>query len=154
MRTLFLPSIALAAAISGAAFASDPFEGTWKLDVARSEFNTSQAPRSLTATIEASKIDMKLVAYIVYFDGKALHRGFDAKYNEMDYPYTLNPAEDTISLKRVHANTIVTVSKKKGKTVATIRWVVSKDGRTITGVEKGKNVKGEPVTSTYIYGKQ
>lgn len=136
------------------AIAADPFEGTWDLNLAESRFNTGPAPQSQTVKIESLKNSQSLVADEVDANGKAMHGGFIAKYNEMDYPYTLHPTEDTIALKRINANTIVTQSKKNGEEVANIRWIVSKDGNTITGTEKGKNAKGEAAISTYVYDRQ
>ena len=136
------------------ALAADPFEGTWVLKLAESQFNSSPAPQSRIVKIEAQKNSQSLVVDEVDAEGKILHGGFFAKYNEMDYPYTLRPAEDTIALKRSNMNTIVSTSKKNGETVSVIRWIVSKDGKTLIGTEKGKNAEGKPVMSIYVYGRQ
>jgi hypothetical protein len=154
MKIRLLPIITFVVITAGTACAADPFDGTWKLDVNRSQFNTSPAPRSETITIEMQENGMKLVADRVDADGKTLQGGFFAKFNEMDYPYTITSPLGTIAQRRVHDDTIVSVSKNNGVRVSTVRYVVSPDGRTMTGVERGKDANGERVKSIYIYERQ
>jgi hypothetical protein len=61
---------------------------------------------------------------------------------------------DSISMKKINDNTIETVSKKDGKPVMTVRSSVSKDGKTRTTTQKGKNAKGQAVNNTLVYAKQ
>jgi hypothetical protein len=132
--------------------AADPFEGMWKLNLAKSQINSGPAPQSRTVRIEVIKNLHSLVADEVDTNGKIMHGGFNARYNEMDYPYTLHSMEDTIALKRSNGKTIVATSKKNGEAVARIQWVVSKDGNTMTGTEIGR--KGEKAINTYVYDRQ
>jgi hypothetical protein len=134
--------------------AADPFEGMWKLNVAKSQFSSSSAPQTQTVKIESQKYGQSLVVDEVDANGNATQGRFNAKYNEMDYPYKPNPMEDTIALKRSNPYTIIGLTKKNGESVARIQWVVSKDGNTMTSTEKGKNAKGEIVISTYVYERQ
>jgi hypothetical protein len=140
--------------LAAEAVAADPFEGTWKLNLAKSQFNTGPAPQSQIVRIEILKNLQSLVADEVDANGKAMHGGFNAKYNEMDYPCTLHPSEDTIALKRTNTYTVISLSKKNGEAVAKIQWVVSKDGNTMIGTEKVKKAKGDIVPSTYVYDRQ
>jgi hypothetical protein len=140
--------------LSMEAIAADPFEGTWKLNPALSKFQTSPAPKSQTVKIESLKNAQNMVADEVDAAGNVLHGGFFAKFNEMDYPYTLHPTVNTIALKRTNKNTIITTTKKNGEEVARIRWVVSKDGNTMSGTEITKGRKAEKVISTYVFERQ
>jgi hypothetical protein len=79
---------------------------------------------------------------------------FSPKYDGKDYPATGLPGADTISMKKIDDYTIETVSKKDGKRVMTTRSVVSKDGKTRTTTQTGKNAKGENVKNALIYDKQ
>jgi hypothetical protein len=152
--SITIAAILFAFFLSLEAIAADPFEGTWKLNLALSKFNTSPAPKSQTVKIESQKNAQNMVADEVDAAGNVLHGGFFAKFNEMDYPYTLHPTENTIALNRTNKNTIIATTKKNGEAVARIRWVVAKDGNTMIGTEKVKGRKGDKVISTYVFERQ
>ena len=65
-----------------------------------------------------------------------------------------NPDADTASPKRVDANSYQNVSRKAGKATITSIAFVSKDGKTLTVTQTGKNSKGEPVNNTLVLDKQ
>jgi len=140
--------------LATAAMAADPFAGTWKLNVAKSTFNSGPPEKSEMATFTAQDNGLKLVVDGIDGDGKALHGGWAAKFDGKDYPMTGNPNADTIAIKRIDTNAFSELFKKAGKKVASTRLVVSKDGKTITRTVKEKNAKGQDVSSTYILEKQ
>jgi hypothetical protein len=82
------------------------------------------------------------------------HTAFDAKTDGKDYPLTGVPNADTISVKRIGANTIETTWKKDGKTVMTTRGVVSSDGKTRTVTFNGTNAQGQKVHNVVVYEKE
>jgi hypothetical protein len=63
---------------------------------------------------------------------------------------TGSPNADSISLKKINDHTIETSPKKDGKPMTTSRSIVSKDGKTRTTTQKGKNAKGEDVHNTTV----
>ncbi len=67
---------------------------------------------------------------------------------------TGNPDADTISIKKIDDYTIEVSTKKGGKPMMTLRSVVSKDGKTRTTTQKGKNANGEDVNNTIVYDRQ
>jgi len=146
---------ALVLAVAMIAVAADnPFVGIWKLNVAKSKFNSpSAAPKSSTVKIEAQENGLKFTFDVVDAEGKASHSEEAPLFDGKDYPVKGDPATDTVSLKRVDANTFEVVTKKGGKEVERVRVAISKDGETSIVTSKAKDAKGQEVTAISIYEK-
>ncbi|HEV2666686.1 MAG TPA: hypothetical protein VG324_17340 [Blastocatellia bacterium] len=148
-------AVCLVATSSLSSFAqTDPFIGTWKLNLAKSKFSPGPPPKSQTATYEAVGQGLKITVKITDAEGKQIEAQSTANFDGKDYPVTGNPDFDTVVQKRINANTIEFTRKKAGKVVSTATSVVSKDGKTRTGTEKGVNAKGEKISNTLVYEKQ
>ena len=148
LATLLLASVALWGADSNA--------GTWKLNAAKSKYTTDHpAPQSLTVTFGEQPEGLVLDAVGVDAKGDPIKIHWAAKFDGKDYPST-GSAEgaDTVSLKRVDANTIETTNKNKGQVVTTVRSVVSADGKTRTSTWSGKDSKRNSETWTIVLDKQ
>jgi hypothetical protein len=61
---------------------------------------------------------------------------------------------DTVSGKRINANSFTATFKKNGKVVATTKSVVSKDGTTTTITSKGVDANGKPRNVVQVYDRQ
>jgi hypothetical protein len=61
---------------------------------------------------------------------------------------------DTAAPKRIDNNSYENVWKKAGKKTVTAKVSVSKDGKTLTVVQKGTDAKGAAVSSTAVYDRQ
>ena len=146
--------IILALALATVAIAADAHDGTWKVNVAKSKYNSGPAPKSLVTKREAQANGIKTIFDGVDADGKALHYEYTAKLDGKDYPVVGNPDFDSIMLKQVDANTIDWVLKKSGKEIRRGQTVYSKDGKTRTQTEKGKNAKGQDYNDAVVYEKQ
>jgi hypothetical protein len=134
--------------------ATDPMMGTWELNVAKSEFSPGPAPKSQTRTYEASGAGVKYTAKGVDAEGKPTLVQYTANLDGKDYPITGSPDSDTISLKKVDANTIEATQKKAGKVVLTSKRAVSQDGKTMTVTNKGTNAKGQAVDNVLVLDKK
>jgi hypothetical protein len=134
--------------------AADNQAGTWKLNAAKSKYSPGPAPKEGTLTIESQADGLKFTIHGTDAQGNPVHFEFSPKFDGKDYPMTGNPEADAISLKRIDDYAIETVGKKGGKPVMTTRSVVSKDGKTRTTTQTGKNSKGQAVKNTIVYDKQ
>ena len=139
---------------------ADMFSGTWKMNVAKSKF-TTPAPKSGTSKIEAVDGGLKIVADGENAEGKKTHTEYTLKFDGKDYPDKvmldgkIDPnGADMISGKKIDDNTWETVTKLKGKVLVTARSVISKDGKTRTLTQTGKDGQGRTVNNTAIYEKQ
>jgi hypothetical protein len=138
---------------SSVVLAADNWNGTWKLNVAKSKFIPGPAPKSLTLKFEATPAGTKLTADGVSADGKPTHSSYTSKWDGKDVPWEGQPDADTASPKKVNDNTYTNTWKKAGKVTVMAKVVVSADGKTLTVTQTGKNAKGEALNVTGVYEK-
>lgn len=138
-----------------ALWATDRQVGTWKMNMEKSTFASGMpAPKGETLVIEEQEGGLKVVSNGLNPEGKPTHFEYSVKYDGKDYPVTGSPAVDSVSARRIDANTIETTRKKNGVVVTTNTSAISKDGKTRTNIFHGKNAKGEPRTWTAIFDRQ
>jgi hypothetical protein len=150
--TVMLVLVALVLSVTPAA--ADQHSGTWKMNPAKSKYSSGPAAKSVNLKIESDEKGIKIDAEGVGGDGNPTHVEYDAKFDGKDYPATGLPYGDTVSVKRIDANTIQATIKKGGQAVMTITSKVSADGKTRTSTFKGKDEQGRAVNNTVVYDKQ
>jgi hypothetical protein len=144
---MLLTALTLLAATSTA----DQLSGTWKMNAAKSKYSPGPPTKDLTVVVESDQNNYKLDATGTDGDGKPIHVQYTAKFDGKDYPATGIANADTVSAKRIDANTIETMQKKDGKVVMTITTKVSKDGKTRTSAWRGKNAEGKDVHNVVVF---
>jgi hypothetical protein len=146
--------VALAMAVVGVAQAqSDPFVGTWNINVAKSKYNPGPLPKSQSRTWDASgKVDVTGTDAA----GNPIGYGYIAKYDGKKHPTSGNVPSggDTVVTKRVDKNTVEAVFTKNGKQVELARFVLAKDGKSFTLTAKGTNTKGVAYDNMAVWEKQ
>ena len=80
-------------------------------------------------------------SYAAHFDGK-------------DYPFVGSTTADTVMITMTDASTLDVNLKKGGKATNTIRFTVSRDGKTMTMWQGGTNAAGLPVSNFTVWTKQ
>ena len=153
LLTLFAV-IFLAMAAGGLVLAqSNPFVGTWKLNLAKSKFNPGPAPKSQTRTWA---VDGKVSAKGLNPTGKPVAYGYPVMGDGKHYPTTgaVPNSADTISSKRIDANTIEANFSRGGKPSDTTRFVVSKNRKVLTIAAKGTLPDGKLLDDLLVLDKQ
>ena len=133
---------------------SSPFDGTWKLNPAKSKGAAGTVPKEQTAKIttigdqvetditgtnaDGTPAQIKYVMPVKGGAGKVLSGG----------PY------DGVSRKNINANTREVSYMQGGKEALHITAVLSKDRKTMTVTGKGTDAQGKPVSSVTVYEKQ
>ena len=135
---------------------SNPFLGTWKLNLAKSKFSPGPPPLNQTTTIEAVAGGTKHTTRGVAANGSAIFYSYTNSFADKDEPIegTGPSGSDTISAKRIDPNTTEATYKKAGKIVQTSRSVVSKVGNTRTVTSKGMSQSGQVTSSVTVYDKR
>lgn len=131
----------------------DPAIGTWKLNPAKSTANTP-TPKSETRTYTASGDDVTLTWVRVGTDGKTSTVRTTFKYDGKDYPATGSTDFDTMSAKRIDANTVELTQKLNGKETGVARRTVAEDGKTMTLHQRRRTMNDEEVASLMVYDRQ
>ena len=130
--------------------------GTWKLNVAKSQFTGTPAPKSETRTLATQGDSYKVTYEGIAADGSRIAYSFTTNLDGKDSPISGSAplGADTIATKRVDAYTITAVVKKAGKEVRTVVNAVSKDGKVTTQTAKGTSEQGQPIGYTAVWDKQ
>jgi hypothetical protein len=135
----------------------DPFIGVWKLNPAKSKYESGGAPTSFTRTYEDRgrgtifmTTDVTIPqgstrAYLVYRrDGKPYpEAAVGAESIRMVIVTAIDPRTEDVS---------VIVNGKASEKPSTI--TISADGMTMTQVVSGRDAKGKVFTNTVVYDKQ
>jgi hypothetical protein len=143
----------LSTALAAYAQSKDSIIGTWVLDRGKSEFAPDN-PNLFSRTMifeaidngfnciirtESTRRDMSETKYTARYDGK-------------DAPIDVSVL-DTVSLRRVDANTVERTGQIRGKAVETAVMKVSADGKTLTVTTKG-SFDGENYNSTQVFDRK
>jgi hypothetical protein len=107
--------------------------GTWKLDIAKSEFTPAVVPvKSLTVTREASGSGVK-VTTTGWAGDIPIHSTYTVNYDGEDGQATGNAPYDTVSLQQSGANDLTENRRKTGGVYnVTVHTVISDNGKTMT----------------------
>jgi len=134
---------------------ADPVLGTWKLNLAKSKYESGPPPKSEVRTYEpAGTNGVRATFRRIDSAGKAVTITYTALYDGKDYAYAGSPDADTISLTRIDARTIGTTLKKNGKVVQDTKVVTSADGTTRTQTSTGESAKGQRFTNIMVFDRQ
>lgn len=129
--------------------------GTWELSVAKSNYSSGTAPKSVTLTIAAAGAGIKATVDSVGADGVVRHWALSGKYDGKDNPITGNcQYGDIVALARVDVNTTTSTYKMGGKVNMTQTLAVSSDGKTMTVTGTSTDANGQTVSSVAVYEKQ
>jgi hypothetical protein len=127
----------------------DPFVSSWILDADKSQFVPGPGPEDRKMIFEAKENGIRhttktLNAFLSTTDDI----DYTAKFDGKDYPIT-GTGLDTVSLKRIDANTIERTGKVRGKVTETGAMKVSADGKVLTVSLKG-SYNGQDYSSVQI----
>jgi len=134
----------------------NPLVGTWKLNVAKSQFDLGPAPKSLIRKVVAQGDGVKYTFDGVSADGKPISYGFSVNFDGKDNPImgSIPSGADTISAQRKDPNTFEASLKKGGNVIGTSKVTVSKDGKVTTVDSNGTNAAGVKAHDVQVYDKQ
>ncbi len=132
---------------------SNPFVGTWKLNVAASKFDPGPAPQSQMRTWDASG-SVNITG--VNAAGKSIGYSYMIKGDGKDYATggAIPNGSDTIMSKKVNANSFLATFMKAGKQVESTTFTVSPDGKTLIIDAKGVLPSGQNMHNETHWEKQ
>jgi len=154
---LFVTMVLAATAAGPLMGQGNPFVGTWKLNVAKSKYEGTPAPKSLTRTVTAEGGALKYSFEGEAADGSKISYSFTTKLDGSDSPVSgvgMTGGADVVALTKVSAHKLSGVTKKGGKKVGTALVDISMDGKTVTVKTSGKTEDGKEVKTEQVYDKQ
>jgi len=147
---LLLLSLAFAAS---SAFAADPIVGTWTLNVEKSKFTSSPAPKAATRVYTESDGVYTLEQKMTASDGKEIP--LKVQYRDgKDETVTGQNGIDSIHATKVNANTWDFSLKSGGKEVGRVHRTVSADGKVLTVHNTGRQPSGAVGNDTLVFDKK
>ena len=154
-RLIILSAAVLAAAAMPAtAQSTDPFMGTWRLNVQKSKYTPGPVPKSIVAIYEPAGKGVKVSVTSETAEGKVQY-SYTSNLDSSDSPVTgNNPNADTVAVRRIDARTLEVVSKKGGKVTFTQRNVLAPDGKSRTVTTTGTDAQGQKVNNVGVFEKQ
>jgi hypothetical protein len=142
-------------AIRAEAAGTDPFVGTFVMNVAKSTADPGPLPKSAkVTTADLGQGKLKTNTETVLQDGTTTRTEATYAYDGKDYPVTGNPNVETVAITRTDANTLEVTQKKGGKVVSTLTVKAAADGKTINTSFNGTNAEGKPVKGAGVYERQ
>jgi hypothetical protein len=161
MKMVMRLSATVLVAASLALAQSDPYDGTWVLNVAQS----GGGPRTQTLTIRIEGDRETYRSELVFTDGRRQVTTYTAPYDGKEYPsqtvmttssgQTSPPRHDTVILEKLDERTRERHWKQGGRLVRVLRRAVSSDGRTLTSQVIDVDEAGdETLASTLVFDKR
>jgi hypothetical protein len=137
----------------------DPWVGTWKLNLAKSKFNPGPPPKSLTYRVEpVAGGGQKHTFDGVNAEGQTIHSERVAKFDGSETPVqAVAPPPKTVgtnAFRRLDDHSFEVIAKADGKVMTTNRVVVSRDVKTMTVTQTGKDPQDRTVSNVIILEKQ
>jgi hypothetical protein len=138
--------------------ADNPFLGTWKLNTAKSKSSPGPVAQSMTEKFEADGDKVRRTVTGVDGEGKPIMQGgpegSSIAWDGKDHAVQNGPPMMTVAVRHVNDYRNDVTVKQNGKVTATIRSVVSKDGKTMTNTMDGVNEKGQKAHEVEVLDKQ
>ena len=162
MRRQYLAVVASTAALvlmtagSSHGQSSDPWVGTWKVNLEKSTYNPGPKPTvAAQVKMESAPNGVKTTVDAVNPQGEKTHTETVAAFDGKDYPVKggANP-DATSTIKRIDARSFENQAKVGGKATVTTRIVISPDGKTLTATQTGTNAQGQAVKNVIVADKQ
>ncbi len=148
LMLLFLLTVSAPSAMS----ASDPFVGTWLMNVHKSKYPPGGCPKGMVIEMETAGHGVHYRSSTTHADGRTTKSEYIADYGGRQVVVTGSRGMMLpVSLKRVDSNTVVAYYMEGLQIVATSRRVVSKDGRVMTVTTTSRDRSGKSVTNVGIY---
>jgi hypothetical protein len=150
-------TVVLVLSVANLMFAQeDPFRGTWKLNVIKSNFVPGPPRKSETRMVESSPHGMKVSVQRVNADGSTHEFEYTTNLDNKTYPIVGDGPEgaDSIAANLISPNTIHSTLKKGGKVIVTSTSTVSADGKVLTITSKGTQADGKVFSNVAVYDKQ
>ena len=154
MRNAIVLTIVLASAAAAAQTRADSWIGIWMLNVQKSTYGASPAPKSgVSQLVPADGGRTRVTQNQVTADGTQRNIEVVAPFDGKDYDVPALPGV-TYAFTRVNNSIYVLIAKEKGVVTSTTLTVVSPDGNTRTSTTTAVDAQGKTVANIAVYDRQ
>jgi hypothetical protein len=153
---LFIPAVYMSSVLMLAA--DNPYIGTWKLNVAKSTYKPGPAMKEEIIRFEPDGEKIRRIAEGTDGTGKPVDEGgpegasflWDGQFHTVTKPSEKPAVQVSVTVKDPHHLSVKI--KVDGTLVEDDRSSISKDGKMLTDVDDGVNMKGEKVHNVEVFG--
>ena len=151
-----IAAVAILALASSVWAQSDPFVGSWKLNLSKSIYDLGPPPQSLVHQYElVGKDTYKNSRDTVDANGRSSHTELTLVFDGKEHPRANpRPTSDATMDRRIDAYNLEGMSMKGGKLITVFMRSVSPDGKTFTFKTMGTNAAGKPFSRVEVFDKQ
>lgn len=158
LRTVLIATTHLGFAITApqaAVAQSNPWIGTWNINLAKSTFSPGPPPRNQILTIQAEGQGYRLTIETINAEGNPAKLVYIRPHDDgKPYPVMDSAAFDSEAFRTVNDSTMWIIRTKAGKVVTTILGQLSADGKRITDTVTGVDTNGRPFYIVAVREKQ
>lgn len=135
---------------------TDPFLGTWKLNLAKSKFDPGPAPNSETRIIVTGPTGMNVSVDRLRDDGTRQQFEYTTNLDGKNYPIVGDGPEgaDSISANLKGPKTMQVSISKNLKNIGTATISISRGGKSLTIKSAGTTANGARFKNEAVYDKQ
>ena len=153
---VFVGLCVTAAYLSVVTAQSEPWVGTWRLNIAKSTYSPGPPPtvKSQTSRREAVPNGVKTTIDTIDAKGNATHVEVTAMFDGKEYEVKGAAMPTTRAYKSIDNRTYEYVTRVNGKVTTTTRSVVSVDGKTHTNTVTGVDAQGQKVNNVVLWERQ
>jgi hypothetical protein len=154
MRIVIVLALVLSSAGAAAQAKPDSWMGTWTLNLPKSTYNASPAPKSGTSRLSpAAGGAMQLFQEQVLADGTLRRIETTTPFDGKDHAVAALPGV-TYALTRVNDTIYVLLAKQNEVVTSTTLTVVSNEGSTRTSTTVAVTAEGRTVANIAVYDRQ
>jgi hypothetical protein len=159
-RTIFVLScgavvgLALATMPQNSLAQSDPWIGTWQLNLAESKYSPGPPPKSGSVNIQGEGQNRKATVAGINAGGNSFTQVYMFIHDSQQHPVTGAPGCDALAYTPVDDYTINWTCTKGGQVMTTGSDRLSRDGKTFTITIIGFNANGRRISDIAVYDKQ
>jgi hypothetical protein len=147
----------LAVICSLPAFAADSrFDGTWKINDAKSSWSDGNFPKNMSLTIVLKFTDDELTYHSVNdtVKEKPGTSNFTAKMDGKSYPLSGQTRYNQVTVRRISENEFEILELKDGDVIVGALWTFSADGKHLVRWGVGKSPEGKSKAYIEYFDKQ
>ncbi len=156
MRTLLYTLLSFLLAVS--MFAASPFDGTWKLNIAKSKFSgPDKPPKEVTVMLIEKGGRLEVAVKGTEADGSPFSYKYSTPQTGGAFEYSegapTSGSSGVVAKRKADSSSVDLIISRDGKVIAKHHVVVSSDGKSLRQTVKGTDAQGKPFETVNEFDK-
>jgi hypothetical protein len=144
--------------LAGSLFAASPFDGNWKVNVAKSKFGgPDKPPKEVNVTIQEQGDRLEVTVRGTSADGSPISYKYSVPQTGGAFQYSegapKDGSSDVLAKRKADSGTFDFTVSRDGKVTLHSQVVVSSDGKSMRQFTKGTDPQGKTYETVEVYDK-